>query len=119
MAGPRILIVEDDAALREILSEILLEEGYRVECAANGADALALLQEIGAPDLILLDLMMPVMSGWELRTQLRADPRLADVPVLVLSGRGGASPGAAPEADAFLGKPFDAARLLATVGRLV
>jgi CheY-like chemotaxis protein len=119
MTGSRILVVEDDASLREVLAEILSEEGYRVQCAANGAEALALLEGTGAPDLILLDLMMPVMNGWELSRSLRADPRLARVPLVVLSARGSASPGAVPEADAFLAKPFDAARLLQTVSRLL
>jgi len=119
MFRSRILLVEDDAPLRETLTEILGEEGYEVASAANGAEALALLEAADAPSLILLDLMMPVMNGWELHLALRADPRLAEIPVVVLSARAGVSGGALPDAAAFLAKPFDAARLLDTVGRLV
>jgi CheY-like chemotaxis protein len=119
MFRPSILLVEDDGPLRETLTEILVEEGYEVASAANGAEALSLLEAADAPSLILLDLMMPVMNGWELRRALRADPRLAEIPVVVLSARAGASGGPLPDADAFLAKPFDATRLLDTVSRLV
>jgi CheY-like chemotaxis protein len=59
------------------------------------------------------------MNGWELGRALRADPRLSEIPLVVVSARGSASAGAVPDADAFLAKPFDAVRLLDTVGRLV
>lgn len=119
MAPPRILLVEDDTAIRETMSELLAEEGYRVTTAANGAEALELLDASDAPSLILLDLMMPVMNGFELRRALRSDPRLADIPVVVISASRDAERRATVEADAFLAKPFDATRLLDTVGRLV
>ncbi|MGK4006986.1 response regulator [Sorangium sp. So ce1036] len=81
----RILIVEDDLDIRSILSQLLLFEGYDVEEAADGAEALALLRKSRPPALILLDLMMPVMDGWQLRAELQRDPKLASVPVVIVS----------------------------------
>lgn len=81
----RILIVEDDLDIRSILSQLLLFEGYEVEEAADGAEALALLRKSRPPALILLDLMMPVMDGWQLRAELQRDPKLASVPVVIVS----------------------------------
>jgi CheY-like chemotaxis protein len=81
-----VLIVEDDDEIREILAEMLTDRGYRVLTAANGQEALAQLRDAGPPCIILLDLMMPVMDGWQLRAELLADPTFAGVPVVVVSG---------------------------------
>jgi CheY-like chemotaxis protein len=70
-----ILIVDDDADSRELLSELLAKEGYAVVCAENGRDALDYLSR-SIPSLIILDLMMPIMSGWEFRERQRADPQI-------------------------------------------
>ncbi len=80
----RVLVVEDNVDIRELLVEILASEGYEVASAGDGRQALdtALRQR---PDVILLDLMMPVMSGWEFRAVQRATAALADIPVIVLS----------------------------------
>src|SRR2546421_13107211 len=111
-----ILIVEDDADVRESLTEILQEEGYRVASAANGREALDLLHSAGPPCLILLDLMMPVMSGWEFRERQRQDPALAQIPVAIVTGvRNGSARLAAMGAVAYLQKPIDIGALLATV----
>ncbi|MBC7545053.1 MAG: response regulator, partial [Candidatus Sericytochromatia bacterium] len=83
-----ILIVEDDIDIRETLAEILADEGYSVASAANGLDAISYLQTEAMPCVILLDLMMPVMSGWEFRAKQQQDPTLAGIPVVVLSGDG-------------------------------
>jgi CheY-like chemotaxis protein len=80
-----ILIVEDDFDIREALTQILEEEGYAVRGAANGREALDLVNHGAAPKLILLDLMMPVMNGWQFRAEQLKDPRIASVPVLVIS----------------------------------
>lgn len=80
-----ILVVDDDAAIRNVLQEILVDEGYHVVTAANGAEALRYLQSNRRPRLILLDLMMPVMDGAEFHARKNADPRLRDIPVIVLS----------------------------------
>src|SRR2546430_1465396 len=86
--GGEILIVEDDEDIRAHLTFILERKGYRVAGATNGEEALRHLRGPGRPCLILLDLMMPVMNGWEFREAQRGDPRLAAIPVVVLTGRG-------------------------------
>jgi CheY-like chemotaxis protein len=111
-----VLIVEDDADLRDMMAQLLSLEGYRSETAANGLEALRFLERGDRPDVILLDLMMPVMDGWEFRRRQVQDPRLSGVPVVVLSAvdhsrtpeLGGAS---------FLKKPLDFDRLLELVRR--
>jgi CheY-like chemotaxis protein len=111
-----VLIVEDDADLREMMAQLLSLEGYRAETAPNGRDALRYLEQGDRPDVILLDLMMPVMDGWEFRRRQVADPTIATVPVVVLSAvdpsRAGDLGGAA-----FLKKPLDFDQLLELVRR--
>jgi len=80
-----LLIVEDDFDIRDTLTQILEEEGYRVAGASNGQEALDLLKTGAAPSLILLDLMMPVMNGWQFRSEQLKDPRFAGIPVIVIS----------------------------------
>jgi CheY-like chemotaxis protein len=111
-----ILIVEDDVDIRETLAEILADEGYSVASAANGLDAIAYLQSETLPAVILLDLMMPVMSGWEFRAKQQQDPRIAPIPVVVLSGDGNIQAKATSlNAAGFLPKPVDLERLLGMV----
>lgn len=86
-----ILIVEDDRDIREDLADLLRDEGYDILTASNGAEALALLEqkiESGGdpPHLILLDLMMPEMNGWDFRANQMRAAALAEVPVVILSG---------------------------------
>jgi CheY-like chemotaxis protein len=83
--GRSILIVEDDLDLREALSEVLRDEGYTVAMAADGQEALDHLRRQSHPSLILLDLTMPVMNGWQFRAAQRQDPDLSGIPVVVLS----------------------------------
>jgi two-component system response regulator CpxR len=80
-----ILVVDDDKDIRETLGEILLNEGYDVEMAENGARALDIIRRGPPPSLVLLDLMMPVMSGWEFLEMAEQDQELAEIPVLVVS----------------------------------
>jgi CheY-like chemotaxis protein len=86
MSTRRILLVEDDPDIREDLAEILVDEGFQVATAPHGRDALDQMREGPLPDLVLLDLMMPVMDGFQFRSAQLADPVLAQVPVVVLSG---------------------------------
>ena len=80
----RVLVVEDDDDIRSLLAELLEEEGYEVVSAADGRQGLDRAHE-RPPDLILLDLMMPVMNGWEFREEQKRDPAIAGVPVVVVS----------------------------------
>ncbi|MCU1385566.1 MAG: hypothetical protein JWL71_4263 [Acidobacteria bacterium] len=109
-----VLIVEDDDDLREMMAHMLTIEGFDAATVANGREALEYLLSSITPHVILLDLMMPVMDGWEFRRQQKAHPDLAGVPVIVLSAldQGRA---ANVDAAAFLKKPLDFDRLLELV----
>jgi CheY-like chemotaxis protein len=109
-----VLIVEDDEDLREMMAQLLTLEGFQAATVANGREALEYLHEAGKPDVILLDLMMPVMDGWEFRRQQQADPSIAPVPVIVLSALD-QNRAATLDATAFLKKPLDFDRLLSLV----
>jgi CheY-like chemotaxis protein len=82
---PAILVVDDDADIREALIDILEDHGYRTRAAANGREALDALRGGLQPDVILLDLMMPVMDGAQFRREQLNDPQLRDYPVVVIS----------------------------------
>jgi len=120
--GTSLLIVEDDEALREALCDALRDEGFSVASAADGLEALDLLGRPSAvrPSMILLDLTMPRMNGWQFRAAQRTDERIAAIPVVVLS----AAANLAAEAEslgvpsgAWLRKPVPLERLLAMVAR--
>lgn len=108
-----VLIVDDDRDIRETTELLLAECGHRVLGATNGEDALRLLQRGPRPDLVILDLMMPVMTGWELRERMLRDPALATIPTVVISGDARAVTRAAGlQLTAFLAKPFELDDLL-------
>ena len=108
-----ILIVEDDAATRDALSIILEDEGFRVTTAANGREAIDLLQGSYRPNVILLDLMMPVMDGWQFRAAQKQLPSVESIPVVVLSADGSIRQKAsAMGAATYLQKPVEIADLL-------
>jgi CheY-like chemotaxis protein len=83
-----ILVVDDDPDIRESLKEVLQDEGYTVSCVANGREALEYLQKSPRPCVILLDLMMPVMDGWQFRREQKRDPLIADIPLIVITATG-------------------------------
>lgn len=113
-----ILVVDDDLPTREALALFLGAEGYRVTTADDGCDALEQLRHGSHPDLILLDLMMPVMDGWHFRNEQLADPWLSDIPVIVCSASGQASRYAdSLRASAYLDKPLEPAKLADVVNR--
>ena len=112
-SGKLVLVVEDDPDIREAICLLLEYEGYTVRSAENGAVATRLLHDGPAPALVLTDLMMPVMNGWELIRALRASD-LADVPVVVVSAT---VDGRLPEDIEHLRKPVDADELLHTIER--
>jgi CheY-like chemotaxis protein len=116
-AGP-ILVVDDDRSIREAVSDLLLTAGYRVEVAENGAVALEAVRRQAKPALLLLDMMMPVMSGFELlELLLDGDVDLNQVPIVILSAFSAplAAAGAPGGVKACLNKPVTAALLLQTV----
>ncbi len=107
----RVLIVDDESDIRDAIAELLSEEGYEVQGARDGAEALTKARACH-PSLVLLDLMMPGMNGWEFRAKQRGDPELAAIPVVVLSALGRV-PGV--DAAAYLQKPFELDDLLSAV----
>jgi CheY-like chemotaxis protein len=109
-----VLIVEDDDDLREMMAQLLSLEGFQTAAVANGQEALDYLRQEVAPNLILLDLMMPVMDGWEFRRQQQANPTMAQVPAIVLSALDHVRT-AEVSAEAILKKPLDFDRLLELV----
>ena len=114
----RVLIVEDDSDLRETLSQILTDEGYRVWSAEHGQAALDCLSDGSKPCLILLDLTMPVMNGWQFRAEQREDPDLCEIPVVVISAGANLADQVVPLGiHVFIRKPIQLGQLLATVGR--
>ena len=109
--GKRILVVEHDALTRGAIKMLLEWEDYRVDCAADGEEALELLRVSEKPSLILLDVRMPGCDGWGFREEQRADPDLAHIPVVVISGAEAASLDAAGH----IRKPFEPTELLEQV----
>ena len=113
-----ILVVEDDPDVREALVAFLEAEGYSVVEANHGAEALERLRDAGHFCLILLDLMMPVMNGWEFREHQQKDPALAEIPVLVVTADNTAVRKAADVgAVGCLLKPVEFPELLDYIGR--
>ena len=112
----RVLLIEDEAAIRQELAELLREKGYEVLTAENGEDALASVPVGEPPTLILLDLMMPVLDGWQFRAAQLRRRDLADVPVVIITGGHDAAEEAARlGAVGYLVKPFKWSALLAAL----
>jgi CheY-like chemotaxis protein len=121
-AGKTILVVEDSDMEREGLAAVLRREGYAVLTAANGQEALTCLRGSPRPDLVLLDMLLPGIDGWELLQGPKGgqrDPALAGIPVVIMTGMGIGSPEWAGwlGAAGYLHKPLEIASLLETVRR--
>jgi CheY-like chemotaxis protein len=112
-----VIIVEDDADIRTDLAELLADEGYRVSTAPDGAAALELLRAADPPCLILLDLMMPVMSGWDFCETLKKTPGWRSIPIVVLCGMAAEQRGKLQVDDAFE-KPTDVSMLISRIAEL-
>ncbi len=113
-----ILIVEDDSALREALAQVLSDEGYKLLSARDGLEAVNCLKRGNRPDVILLDLSMPVVNGWEFRMFQKRDPELASIPVvLITAGDYSREEVAWLEPSALLHKPLDLPHLLSVIRR--
>lgn len=117
----RILVVEDEDNIAIALNYLMTREGYAHDRIANGGEALARIRETH-PDLVLLDVMLPEVSGYEICQGVRLDPELADVKILMMTARGSAierKKGLALGADGFISKPFELKELREEVRRLL
>ena len=114
-----VLVVDDDAGIRDALADLLGDEGYTVVTAANGADALQVLraQPSPRPCVILLDLMMPVMDGQQFYAEQQRDPALASIPTVVVSADMNVKQKAAAFAGKYLSKPVQVEAVLSTIER--
>jgi DNA-binding response OmpR family regulator len=117
----RVLIVEDEDNIAIALDYLMSREGYDHNRIANGADAISAIRQTH-PDLVLLDVMLPEVSGYEICQEVRADDSLRDVKILMMTARGSAlerRKGLALGADGFIAKPFELKELRAEVQRLL
>lgn len=108
-----ILVIEDNDDVRDMMAVTLELEGHRVVTASNGREALYLLHHGVEPCMILLDLMMPVMNGWEFQKAVEREPQLRDIPIVVVSATG--TDVNRTQAAAVLPKPIDVDKLLDVV----
>ena len=115
--GNTVLVVDDDPSARDLLQRFLNREGFHVECASNGPEALALVKHL-RPTVITLDVMMPGMDGWSVLTKLKENPATADIPVVMLTIVDDKHFGHALGATEYLTKPVDRERLTAIIQKL-
>lgn len=114
----RILVVDDEQAICQVLQELLADEGYAVMTAGNGKEALARLVD-GLPDLVIADVMMPIMGGPDLCNALARDPLMRSIPVVLMSAAGEQGARQQCRYAAFVAKPFNLSALLETVERVL
>ena len=117
IGSAKLLVVDDDAGSLFALADILSMEGYLVETMSNGQEALDHLRAADPPPaLIILDLLMPVMDGWQFLAEIKNDPKLSQlrIPVIIVTALNGKV-----DADAIIRKPIDLERLLQTIGGLL
>lgn len=114
MSRGTVLVVDDEVDIRESLVEALRDEGYTVAEAANGREAMRLLPTLARPCIVILDIIMPLMSGRDVYAQMQADPALARIPVLFSTS----DPSRAPEGVLIMKKPIHLGRLLTTVAAM-
>jgi two-component system alkaline phosphatase synthesis response regulator PhoP/two-component system response regulator VicR len=118
---PRVLVVDDEINIVRLIQVNLERQGYQVETANNGAQALAKIKE-SRPDLLVSDVMMPEMDGFELLANVRRDPMLMDLPVIMLTAKAqdkDVMEGYKTGADMYLTKPFNPAELIAFAKRIL
>ena len=118
---PRVLVVDDEVNIVRLIQINLQRHGYEVETANNGAEALAKIRD-SRPDLLVSDVMMPEMDGFELLANVRRDPSLADLPVIMLTAKAqdaDVMSGYKHGADMYLTKPFNPAELITFTKRIL
>lgn len=121
MRSATVMVVDDDPVIQKLLQVNFQMEGYQVELAADGAEALLRVREV-RPDLILLDVMMPKMDGLEVASTLKNDPETAMIPIILLTAKAQENDlraGRATGADDYVTKPFDPLQLLARAAELI
>jgi CheY-like chemotaxis protein len=116
MNGEKVLVVDDDVLIRESLRDVLMASDYEVLTAANGQDAIDVIKKNGLPNVVLLDLMMPVMNGWEFMGACQKDPRMANLPVVIVSAV--ANQDTAYGAAGYLRKPIKIENVLNAVSQI-
>jgi twitching motility two-component system response regulator PilH len=117
-----VLVVEDSIPQREMITELLRKSGLTVTAASDGVEALAQIQAGEHPDLVVLDIVMPRMNGYEVCRRLKADPITQNVPVILCSSKGEEFDrywGMKQGADAYIAKPFQPTELVGTVKQLL
>jgi twitching motility two-component system response regulator PilH len=117
----KVLVVEDSAPQREMISELLQKSGLTVDIANDGVEALERMQTL-QPDIVVLDIVMPRMNGYELCRQIKSDPLTQGVPVVICSAKGEDFDrywGMKQGADAYIAKPFQPKELIGTVKQLL
>jgi DNA-binding response OmpR family regulator len=117
----KILVVDDDRVIQQLLVVNLELEGYEVDVASDGEQALERVRD-GRPELVILDIMMPKLDGWEVCRRIKQDPDVKDTPIIFLSARAqdmDVRRGYATGVDAYLTKPFDPVELLDLVERVL
>ncbi|MFQ6132677.1 MAG: response regulator transcription factor [Armatimonadota bacterium] len=121
MAEADILVVEDELPLALMIQANLARQGYTVRCAHDGKDALDMV-EARHPDLMVLDIMLPTVSGWEVLQRLKTDPETMDIPIIVLTALGedrDVAKGWGLGSDCYICKPFEINDLLTLVERFL
>lgn len=119
MTRGRLLVAEDDIELLETLTELLVMRRYEVFSAKNGLEAWTYLREGGQPDLVLLDLVMPLIDGWQLRGDMLRDERLSKIPVVVMSAVAELPGTSALQAARIVTKPFKFSELMQAINEVL
>lgn len=115
---PTILVVDDEVAITEVLRDLLEDEGYHVITARNGHEALASVAEV-RPDVVVSDVMMPAMDGWQLCRALQSDPSFQPIPIVLMSAAAQPHSREGCSCTAFVPKPFNLDAVLGTIGSIV
>ncbi len=115
---PTILVVDDEVAIAEVLQDLLEDEGYRVVTASNGREALACVADV-RPDVVMSDVMMPMMDGWQLCEVLQTDPSFPSIPIVLMSAAAQPHSRDGCSSTGFVPKPFNLDAVLRTIASII